>query len=150
MNQEALAVIAENGFSKLLQSPGCGRMSGDVTVQNAATANFHNHEDIQQAESCRDRHQGISCYHGLGRDSARSFSSATRRFCSCHPSDRHFAASILAPFGVIPGSRALATTPPLPAPHPRWDSPGPSVPSIAEDPPESAIVTGVTSTATIA
>src|SRR5215472_16923197 len=34
---------------RLLETaPGCGRMCGDVTVQNAATANFHNHEDIQQ------------------------------------------------------------------------------------------------------
>jgi hypothetical protein len=41
-------------------------MSRDVTVQNAATADFHNHEDIQQAEACRHRHQEISCHHGLG------------------------------------------------------------------------------------
>ena len=46
--------------------PGRCRMSRDVTVQNAATADFHDHQNIQHPEPCRDRHQEISGHHGLG------------------------------------------------------------------------------------
>src|SRR5262245_59162393 len=65
MNQEAIAIITRNDFSKLLQSPGRDRMSSDVTIQHATTTNFHNHQDIQPAKTCHDRHQEISCYHSL-------------------------------------------------------------------------------------
>src|SRR5215475_14728522 len=146
MNQEAGAMIAGNRFSKLLQGPSCGRMSGDVTVQNAASVDFHNHEDIQPAEACRDRRQEISGHHGLGviPDEAspvlRGGSAPALRISALRPVRPHRP-------GRYPDPEPSPTTPPLPAPRPRSDSPAPST---GEDPPESAVFPNATSTATIA
>jgi len=66
MNQESVGVTVGNSFSKLLQGPGSGWISSDIAVQNAAGAHFHDHQDIQQPEACRDRHQEIGGHYGLG------------------------------------------------------------------------------------
>jgi hypothetical protein len=54
MNQESVGVIARDGFSKLLQGPGCGRMGREIAVQNAATSHLHHHEHVQHSETSRD------------------------------------------------------------------------------------------------
>jgi len=66
MYQEAVAVIARNRYSKLPQGPSRSRMSRDITMQNAAAADFHDHQDIKLPEPGRDRHQEISGHDGLG------------------------------------------------------------------------------------
>ena len=60
-----VGVIAWDGFSKLLQGPGCSRMGRNIALQDAATSHFHHHEHIQHAESSRGRRQEISDYDAL-------------------------------------------------------------------------------------
>lgn len=59
-------MIAWNSFAELLQGPGCGRMGGDITVQNAATSHLHDHEHVQHSEPGCDRNQEISRRNSLG------------------------------------------------------------------------------------
>src|ERR1700751_2823488 len=66
MNQESVGVIARDGFSKLLQGPGCSWMGRDVAVQNAATSHFHHHEHVQHSETSRDGDQEVNGHDGLG------------------------------------------------------------------------------------
>ena len=59
-------MIARDGFSKLLQGPGCGRMGREIAVQNAATSHLHHHEHVQHSETNRDGYQEVSGHDGLG------------------------------------------------------------------------------------
>jgi hypothetical protein len=58
-------MITGNSFSKLLQSPfRCG-MCGDVAMQDSATADLHQHKDIEHPESSRDCDQKIKRHDAL-------------------------------------------------------------------------------------
>jgi hypothetical protein len=146
---EAVAMIAGNRFSKLLQSPGRSRMSRDVTVQNPAAADFHDHEDIQLPVACRYRYQEISGYHGLGvipheaSPVLRGGSSPALRISIVRPVRPHRTGRYQDPQLHRQLRRYTLLAPGRILPHHAPQS-------IGEDPPESEVVPIATSTASIA
>jgi hypothetical protein len=66
MQQEMVGMLGRDSFTKLLQCPGRRRMFRDIDVQEAAGGMFHEHKDVEEAESRRDHHTEVACNDGLG------------------------------------------------------------------------------------
>ena len=55
MDQEAVAVVRWDRVAQLLQDPSRRGMRRHIDVQEAAGGEFHDHQDIEETQGCRDR-----------------------------------------------------------------------------------------------
>ena len=73
MDQEPIGMIARDGLTKLLYGPECRRMRGNVAVQNSPRADFHDHKDVEDAETRGHDRGKITGDHDVGMISDESF-----------------------------------------------------------------------------
>src|SRR5271165_4639765 len=66
MDQEPVGMIARNRFAKLLQSPGCRWMRGDVAMHDAPCPDLHEDEHIESSKPSGHHDQEIAGDDGLG------------------------------------------------------------------------------------
>ena len=50
MDEQTVRMIARNRFAKLLQSPGCRWMCGDVAMHDAPCPDLHQEEHIESSK----------------------------------------------------------------------------------------------------
>src|SRR5215470_1359381 len=66
MDDESVSLVACDAFSKLLERPIGGWMSGHVEVESTSAGNFHDHEYIDNLESCRHDDKEVTGYDRFG------------------------------------------------------------------------------------
>ena len=66
VNEEAVGMIARQGFPELLQRPLRRGMRRDVVVKNPAGSNLHDDKDVEGAESSGDHHEKVAGHYDLG------------------------------------------------------------------------------------
>jgi hypothetical protein len=64
MHDEAVGMVARQGFPGLLQCP-FRRGSRDVVVENPAGSDLHDDEDVEGAEGGGDYHEEVAGHHDL-------------------------------------------------------------------------------------
>jgi hypothetical protein len=79
MDQETVGMIARNRFAKLLQSPGCRWMRGDVAMHDAPCPNLHQEEHIESSKIGRSPRPGNRTRRWTGRDCGQTSSSSAKR-----------------------------------------------------------------------
>src|SRR5215471_3719778 len=66
VDDEAVWMIARQGFPELLQRPFRRGMGRDVVVDNLAGSDLHDNEDVEGTEWGGDHHEEIAGHHDLG------------------------------------------------------------------------------------
>jgi hypothetical protein len=66
MNDEAVAFIARNTLSKLLQRPIGGRVVRDIEMKESACSDFHDEENVDQLKCRRYHNEEITGNDGIG------------------------------------------------------------------------------------
>src|SRR6516164_7480211 len=66
VDDEAVRMIARQGFPELLQRPFRRGMGRDVVVENLAGSDLHDNEDVEGTEGGGDHHEEIAGHHDLG------------------------------------------------------------------------------------
>src|SRR6516165_10174285 len=66
VDDEAVRMIARQGFPELLQRPFRRGMGRDVVVENLAGSDLHDNEDVEGTEGGGDHHEEITSHNYLG------------------------------------------------------------------------------------
>src|SRR5712692_976762 len=66
VEDESIRLLTRDDFAKLLERPGCRRVSGDIEVFNLARSYFHEDEDIKDSEASGHDDEEIAGQYCLG------------------------------------------------------------------------------------